>query len=430
MANEFSLMSKRRFLPLFATQFMGALNDNAFKNALLAMLAYKASEWTTMSVATLSAIAPAAFMLPFFLFSALAGQIADKFDKAAIIRWVKIYEILIACAASVCFYERSLALAFATLFMFGMHSAFFGPVKYAILPQALNEDELTGGNGLMEAGTFLAILVGTSLGSVMGGASEAAFWASAAILSIAAIGAACSRFVPSAPSSFPDLKVSVNPFSGTWETLRLAAGERLAFVAILRISWFWAFGLAFLSELPEYASAVLHGKPYVTAFLLGLFTVGIGWGSLSFEPISRRFGRRRIASAGSWGMAFFAVVFGTSILFSKSSPSAVGLLDLFSEFNADLGFFSLLSIGFFGGWYCVPSYVDMQEGSPAEARSRVVAANNVMNAVFMIASSVLTAFALSGFVGLGLGETFVGLGVLGGLAHVFAAPFGSRIASE
>ena len=284
--NQFSLLRERRFLPFFCTQFLGAFNDNVYKNALIIMLAFHAAALTTMSSGTLVNLCAGLFILPFFLFSATAGQLADKYDKSRIIRYVKLLEIVIMVVGAAGFLLQNLVLLIGALFLLGLHSTLFGPVKYSILPQHLQVDELVGGNGLVEMGTFLAILLGTVLGGVLIAQENSSMLVSVAVIAIACAGYLTSRAVPSAPPAAPDLKINWNPITETWANLKFTRGNRSVFLSVLGISWFWFYGATLLAQFPNYCKDVLGGNEHVVTVMLTTFSIGVGAGSLLCERLS------------------------------------------------------------------------------------------------------------------------------------------------
>src|SRR5438046_795180 len=273
--NQYELLKQRRFLPFFLTQFLGAFNDNVYKNALVILVAFHAASLSRLDANTLSNLAQALFILPFFLFSATAGQIADKLEKSRLIRWVKLAEIAIMTLGAMGLYWRSLSLLMTALFLMGLHSTVFGPVKYAYLPQHLGQEEIVGGNGLVEMGTFLAILLGTLLGGflIAGGAAGPV---AATVLVLAALGYFASRSIPHSPAADPRLSINWNPFSETWRILHFMRRNRTVFLSVLGISWFWFLGAVYLSQFPVFTKDVLSGKEEVVSVLLALFSVGTG----------------------------------------------------------------------------------------------------------------------------------------------------------
>jgi MFS family permease len=394
MSGQSHLLRTRRFLPLFITQFLGAFNDNVFKNALVVLLTFHAAQWTTLPAGILANLAAGVFILPFFLFSATAGQLADKYDKARLARLVKVLEVGIMLVAGVGFWLTSLAWLFAALFLLGCHSTLFGPIKYALLPQHLKHDELLGGNALVEAGTFVAILLGTLGGGLLAGAGEPLYIAGAGVL-VALAGYLASRAIPEAPAPAPDLVIHPNPLAETWRCLGFARENPAVFQSILGISWFWLFGALFLAQFPAYAKNVLGGGETAVTLLLATFTLGVGIGSLACERLSGRRIELGLVPFGSIGLTLFAL--DLALASPTGLPTAVPLplSDLLGQpgtwrILADLGL-----IGLFGGFFIVPLYALVQQRSRAELRARVIAANNIMNALFMVAGSLVASGLLA-----------------------------------
>ena len=277
---QFRLLSTRRFAPLFLTQFLGAFNDNLYKNALIVLVTFQSVQWTSLRPEILANLAAGLFILPFFFFSATAGQIADKYDKAKLARLTKVLEVMIMGVAIAGFLLHSLALLLFALFLLGLQSTLFGPIKFAILPQHLREEELVGGNAQVGAGTFVAILVGTLSGGLLAGAGVAPVWIAVAGLGVAVAGYLASRGIPAAPPPAPELTVNPNPLTETWRNIGFARENRTVFLSILGISWFWLYGALFLAQIPAYGKYVLGGGEAAVTLLLATFTVGIGFGSL------------------------------------------------------------------------------------------------------------------------------------------------------
>jgi 1-acyl-sn-glycerol-3-phosphate acyltransferase len=386
--NQFALLRQRRFAPFFWTQFSGAANDNLFKFAFTVMVTYQLQlDWLSPKMAGL--VIGALFILPFLLFSATSGQLTDKFDKTFMIRLVKNLEIGIMALAAVGFWAANVPVLLACTFLMGLHSTLFGPVKYAYLPQVLNERELTGGNGMVEMGTFVAILLGNVAGGLLiaipqVGRHDVAI----ACLLLALVGRGVAQFIPAAPATDPGLKINWNPVSETWRNLKLAHGNRVVFRSLLGISWMWFFGAVFLSQFPSFAKEVLHGNEQVASLLLVVFSTGIGVGSLLCEVLSRRHVEIGLVPLGAIGMSVFAI----DLYFaSRGLPPAVKLtLGQFLAAPAhwrvmiDLALLSL-----FAGLYSVPMYALIQLRSQPTHRARIIAANNILNALFMIASAVI-----------------------------------------
>jgi 1-acyl-sn-glycerol-3-phosphate acyltransferase len=385
--NQFTLLGQRRFAPFFWTQFLGAGNDNLFKFAFTVMVTYQLEvSWLTPDIAGL--VIGALFILPFLLFSATSGQLADKYDKATLMRLVKWLEIAIMALAGWGFVTANVPALLACVFLMGLHSTLFGPVKFAYLPQHLSERELTGGNGMVEMGTFVAILLGSVAGGLLIAVPEAgARYAAWACLGLAILGRAVAQAIPASPSTDPGLRINWNPFSETWRNLKLAHRNIVVFRSLLGISWMWFFGAVFLSQFPSFAKEVLHGNEQVASLLLVVFSVGIGVGSLLCEVLSRRHVEIGLVPLGAIGMSVFSI----DLYFAaRGLPPAASLT--LAEFTrqpqhwrvmADLALLSL-----FAGLYSVPMYALIQMRSEPSHRARVIAANNILNALFLIASSV------------------------------------------
>ncbi|MBC8008120.1 MAG: MFS transporter [Prolixibacteraceae bacterium] len=391
--NQFRLLLERRFGPFFLTQLLGAFNDNVYKNALVILVAYHAATYSSLDPNLLTNAAAGIFILPFLLFSASAGQIADKFEKSAIIRVIKAIEIGIMVIAGAGLFLQSLPLLFSALFLLGLHSTFFGPVKYAILPQALTPAELIGGNGLVEMGTFVAILAGTLIAGVLVALDHGVGWVAALILIVSVLGFLASLAIPRAPAVAPSLAFDWNPFRETWSNLKFARGNRAVFLSLLGISWFWFYGAMFLSQFPNYSKSVLGGNEHVVTLLLALFSVGVAVGSLLCERLSGHKVEIGLVPFGSIGLSVFAVD-----LF-LATPGSVAHADLGAwQFLTQPGAWrivlDLFMIGMFGGFYIVPLYALIQTRCPPSHRSRVIAANNILNALFMVVAAGLAVAAL------------------------------------
>lgn len=395
MSGQFKLLREPRFLPLFITQFLGAFNDNVLKNAMVILITFQGARMSSLDPKLMVNACAGLFILPFFLFSATAGQLADKYEKSQLIRLVKQLEIGIMVIAAAGFWLPNLPLLLTSLFLMGMHSTLFGPIKYSILPQHLHEDELIGGNALIESGTFLAILFGTILGGTLIGLGEdGRHYASAACFTIAVLGYLASRGVPIAPPPVPGLRINWNPLTETWRNLGFAKQNRAVFLSILGISWFWFYGALFLSQFPAFAKENLGGNESVVTLLLAIFSVGIGLGSLLCEKLSGKQIEPGIVPLGSIGLTVFAI----DLYFAAPAASTGGGLSAL-QFLAQPGSLRVLAdlvlIGAFGGFYCVPLYALMQTRSEASHRSRIIAANNILNALFMVVAALL-AIALLG----------------------------------
>ena len=394
---QFSLLRQRRFAPFFFTQFLGAANDNLFKFAFTVLVTYQLQvSWLDAKMAGL--VIGALFILPFVLLSATAGQWADKHDKAFIMRSVKLMEVGIMVLAGLGFWFTWVPLLLACVFLMGLHSTLFGPVKYAYLPQHLREHELTGGNGLVEMGTFVAILLGNVGGGLLMGVPEAGrHWVAAACFAVAVLGWLMARAIPASPSSDPGLKINWNPVSETWRNLRLAAAYPSVFRSLLGISWMWFFGAVFLAQFPSFARDVLHGDEHVASLLLVVFSVGIAVGSLLCERFSHRHVEIGLVPIGAVGMTVFA--FDLYLAASGLTHPAEAPLFTASAFVAQAGhgrvMVDLALLAFSAGLYSVPMYALIQLRSQPSHRARIIAANNILNALFMIVSSLAAGAMLS-----------------------------------
>ena len=385
--SQFRLLCERRFAPFFGVQFLGAMNDNVFKQALVILFAYQTASYTTMSSDVLQNVAQALFILPFFLFSATAGQLADKYEKSRLISITVAIELGVMVLGAAGFFMHSLELLLAALFLGGVQSALFGPVKYAILPQQLRESELVGGNGLVEMGTSVAILVGMMLGGWM--VSQAG-WGIAAVafttMALSALGWVLSRYIPLAPAADPGLRINWNVFSETWRNFQFMRGNRTVFLSILGISWFWFFGAMFITQFPNLSKNILSGDEHVVTLLLVVFSIGIGGGSLLCERLSGHKIEIGLVPFGSIGMTLFAVDLYFALAgYAPGGPTGMG------AFVRDSGSWRILAdlllIGIFGGFYIVPLYALVQSRSEPSHRSRIIAGNNILNALFIVAAA-------------------------------------------
>ena len=387
-ANQFALLNQRRFGPFFWTQFCGAANDNLFKFAFTVMVTYQLSvSWLPVSLAGL--VIGALFILPFLLFSATSGQLADRYDHAVLMRFVKNFEIGIMALGAVGFVTQHVPVLLLCTFLMGLHSTLFGPVKFAYLPHVLEDHELTGGNGMVEMGTFVAILLGNVAGGLLVAIPEIGQTnVAVACVAVAVLGRLMSARIPSLPALHPDLKINWNPFTETRHNLRLARANPTVFRTLLGISWMWFFGAVFLSQFPSFAKEVLHGDAQVASLLLVLFSVGIGAGSLLCEALSRGRVEIGLAPLGAIGMTLFAVD-----LYAASSHLPAAELMGISAFMAQSAHWRIMAdlvlLSLFAGIYSVPMYALIQLQSQKGECARIIAANNIINALFMIASSLI-----------------------------------------
>ncbi len=412
--NQFALLRQRRFAPFFWTQFTGAANDNLFKFAFTVLVTYQLSVgWLPPALAGL--VIGALFILPFVLFSATSGQLSDKYNKTRLMRFTKDLEIAIMLIAAWGFVMGQVAVLLGCIFLMGLQSTIFGPVKYAYLPEVLGERELTGGNGMIEMGTFVAILLGNVVGGLVVAMPEVGHQNVAiACVALAIVGRVTAARIPLVPPADPTLKINWNPFTETWRNLKLAHGNIVVFRSLLGISWMWFFGAVFLSQFPSFAKEVLHGNEQVASLLLIVFSVGIGTGSLLCEVLSRRHVEIGLVPLGAIGMSVFAI----DLYFASRGLPPVASQGV-AEFMAVPGHWRVLAdltlLSLFAGLYSVPMYALIQMRSQPTHRARIIAANNILNALFMIASALIAGALL------GAGFTIPQMFLLVGLANAVVA---------
>lgn len=394
-SNQFALLKSRRFGPFFWTQALGAFNDNVFKNALVIMAVYQIAAHDPVRAANYTNMAAALFIAPFLLFSATSGQLSDKYDKARLAQFVKLLEVAIMVISLFGFLAKSVPLLMTMLFMMGLHSTLFGPLKYGLLPQVLDSRELVGGNGLIEMATFLAILLGQNLGALLITVPEHGAWlVGAATIAIALIGLATSLRMPSVAAPDPGLAINWNPFSETWRNVGYIRGNRAVLLSCLGISWFWFFGSVFITQLPTYAQLVIGGNANVYTFLLTVFSLGIGIGSLLCERLSGHKVEIGLVPFGSIGMTLF----GADLYFAKpdlATAHDLSVMALLAQPWIWRVLFDLLLMAIFSGFFIVPLFALIQTRSDPTRRSRVIAANNILNALFMVVAAGLSAVLLN-----------------------------------
>lgn len=398
--NPFQLLTKRYFSPFFATQFFGAFNDNVLKNALVVLITFQSIK-TESEINLLVNICAGLFILPFFLFSALAGQAADKWEKSQVIRLIKVCEILIMLCAAFGFYTQNVTFLMIMLFLAGAQSTFFGPLKFGILPQHLPKPELLAGNALVEMGTFISILLGIIAGSMLIDIPKTgALWVGGVLVAVALLGWWVSRLIPHAPANDPSLRFSFNIFSQSWNILNITRSNDTVFKSVLGISWFWFFGATLLTQMPNYTKQVLNGDNQVYVLLLAVFSVGVGVGSVMCERLSGKVVEIGLVPIGS----FFLTLFGVDLYFATNAYTApLAMIDsgLFnvSTFWMQSGawriLLDVLLMGAFGGFFIVPLYALVQERSEPKIRARVIAGLNILNALFMVLSAVYAVALLS-----------------------------------
>lgn len=407
-----SLLTTRRFLPLFITQFMGAFNDNAFKNALLIMLTYGALSAQGIESGLLVIAAAGVFILPFFLFSATAGQLADKYNKASIIRAVKIAECVLMLTAAYGFYTANVFILMTVLFLLGVHSAFFGPVKYSIVPQHVQPNDLVAANGLLEAGTFLAILAGTIVSGVLVMQESGSIIISALTIFAALVGLAFGWAVPPAQAGAPDLKISPNIARTTWHVLAEVRTNRDVYLSILGISWFWLIGFVMLAQFPAFARDILGGDESVVTLLLVVFSIGTAIGSIMCSKILKGQVSGIYVPAGGFTMtaALLVIYAGAMLAPAVGANELTNAADILQQTYMWVVLAGLLLLAMAGGVYVVPLYAIMQVRCDATHRARTIAANNIVNALFMVLASI--AVAGLNLLGLSVIDIFVVMAVI------------------
>ncbi|WP_394144324.1 MFS transporter [Vibrio atypicus] len=411
-----SLLGQKRFLPYFVTQFFGAFNDNIFKNVLLLFVAFAGAGVLPVSSHLFINLAAGLFILPFFLFSASAGVLADKYEKSWFIRKVKLAEIGIMCLGAIGFITESYVILLILLFLMGTQSAFFGPVKYALLPQQLKANELVPGNALVETGTFLAILLGTLGAGMIASAENAKYIAAGAVVLFALFGYIASRSIPEAPASAPELKFRWQPIKQTKQTIAIAKADRTVFLALMAISWFWFLGAAYLTQFPNFTKIYLNGNESAVSFLLALFSIGIAIGSLACDKLSNHRIEVGIVPIGSFGITLFGWLMASSI------PETLPEFRSFAEFIGHQPLWSvfayLLLLGASGGVFIVPLYALMQQRAKINQRAQVIAALNIYNSLFMVGSAVLGIICLT-VIEMSIPQLFVLLAVMNFIVAIY-----------
>jgi 1-acyl-sn-glycerol-3-phosphate acyltransferase len=391
--SQFQLLAERRFLPFFGTQALGAFNDNVYKNLLVIIATYHATEFTSLKPALLTNLAGGLFILPFVLFAGLAGQLSDKYDKVLVMRIVKACEVGIMLLAGFGLATHRMPVLLTALFLMGTHSTFFSPAKYGLLPEVLVEDELVGGNALLEMGTFVAILLGTLLAGILAERGDLAL-ATATLVAIALGGLGFSLAMPRLRPALAGLALDWNLWRATFANLRAARRDPVVFLAVLGVSWFWFYGILVLAQVPLYAKQILNGSEQVVTLLLVGFSLGVGTGSLLCERLSGRRLEIGLVPLGSFGLT----AFGADLFFATPPPAAGAPLEALA-FLATPGAWRVLLdvtlVGVSGGLYIVPLYALINRRTPREVMSRVVSANNVWNAIFMVVASAFGALMLT-----------------------------------
>lgn len=415
--NQFTLLRQRRFLPFFATQFLGAFNDNIFRNGLVILITFQGVQIAGMGASQLANVAAALFIFPFFIFSATAGQLADKYEKSILFQRIKLLEIVLMLLAAFAFTTGSYSALLGVLFLMGFQSTLFGPVKYSYLPQQLETHELVGGNGLVESGTYLAIIFGLIAGILVVSTDSSDQSIIAGLLvGVACLGYLASRQIPTTRPVDPELKINWNVWSETWRIVGYARERRDVFLSVLGISWFWFFGSVMTLQVPAYTVDILNASKEIATLLLVAFAVGVGVGSLLCERMSGHRVELGLVPFGSIGLSLFAL----DLYFAQPVANAneiYGIGDFLTTAGSWRIIFDMVMLGAFGGFYSVPLYAMIQERAERSHMSRIIAANNILNSLFMVAAAGLAIGVLKA--GMTIPQLFVILAVLNALVAVY-----------
>lgn len=392
------LFVSRRFLPMFLTQFFGAFNDNIYKYALLMVFTYGWIDRGNLEISMLNNLAGLLFILPFFIFSATSGQIADRYERSQLIRWLKLCEIGIMILATVGFFLGNMWILLLALFFMGMHSAFFGPIKYAVLPDMLKDNELMTGNAIFQSGTSLAILLGMVIGGIVISHSAGnMLWISVTVIAVAVLGYLSSRLILPQKIADPTLKVNWNFFLTSWQMVKLSYGLPLIFVILLGNSWYWFYGATIITQIPQMTQQYLHGNENVSSLVLTFFSIGVVIGSAICRKLSGQTVNIKMVPIGAIGLTLFAFYLAWAL---AQLPNLQGeYLTISESLQQGIAFYHVFAavtlLGITGGFYIVPLYAMMQAKSPESHRARIVSANNILNAIFMVTSAIFCIIILS-----------------------------------
>ena len=423
------LLGVRRFLPLFVTQFLGAANDNLYKNAIGILIIYRLGTESGISSQILVTLAAGLFILPYLLFSSLAGELADRYEKSGLMKIIKFAEIVIAALGTIGLYAGNAYFLLAVLFLFGVQSAFFGPLKYAVLPEHLRPEELIGGNALIEGGTFLAILLGTIVGGVIILTRWGIEATSLLMLGLASAGFAASLFLPPAHAANPTLRIRADLVAGTLDMVKAVTHRRDVYLSVLGISWFWAMGATFLAEFPALAKDVLGADEHAVTLMLAAFSVGIGAGSLLCARLLKGEVSARYVPLGAFGMTLFSFdLYIASATIASASGALADLPEFFRHAQNWHVLADLLMIAICGGIFIVPLYAILQSRTEESERARAIAANNIMNAVLMIGAAVIAAGMLAA--GLSIPAIFLTLAIANTAVALYSYRIVPRVSAQ
>ena len=405
-------------MPLFTTMFLGAFNDHVFRTALVTYVTFRATGLSDHAKTLMVSLAVGLFVLPYFLFSAMAGQLTDKYEKHILIRWIKISEIFIMIGVAIGFLTGYVLPLVGLLFLMGTHSTFFGPAKYSILPDHLKQKELLGGNGLMEAGTFLAILLGTLVGGLlMGDAEHGITITSVLLIIVAVVGYLISRLIPSAPRAAPKLKINYNFITGTLALIRQARKDKRLFQVILLISWFWLIGASFLSQIPNLADKIFGLTESGLTLLMIIFSFGVGIGSLCTNILLQNKITLRLVPWSAAALTLFVAHFSMVGLQHVPGSGPLLLREFITSWQGFRICLDLFLVSVAGGIYIVPLYTLLQSDADPQRRSQIIATNNIMNALFMVISSAAAVMLLS--VGVSILQFFLLLAVVNSIVAIY-----------
>jgi len=383
------ITSDKRFFPLFWTMFLGALNDNFFKNALVIIIAYKSVSLMGLNSHALVAMAGGIFILPFFLFSATAGQLSDKLSKSTLVKYTKVTEFIIMLVAGLGFLTDNFYILMVTLFLMGTQSSFFGPLKYGIIPQLLDRDELVAGNAVVGGGTFLAILLGTIVGGVAVSSNSSSIVIAVGIVIVSILGFISSLFIKKVEPVDPSVKPDFTFFKPTLDIIKITMRDKKIFHTCMGISWFWFLGAAILSILPNLCKDVFNSSESVGTLFLASFTIGMGIGSFVAEKLSQRRPEMGMVPIAALGMSIFLLDLAyTSMNFSSTSSELMGLSEFFASENSLRSLIDLFIVSIFGGMFIIPQFTFLQDYAPRNILSRIIAGNNIWNAIFMVSAAV------------------------------------------
>ncbi len=419
MSGQFRLLGESRFGPFFWTQFLGAFNDNVYKNALIILIAFELGSAEGSQGHVMINAAAGLFILPFLLFSATAGQLADKYEKSMLMRRIKLAEIVIMAMAAVALWLKAPFVLIGLLFLMGAQSSIFGPVKYAILPQHLRADELVGGNAMVEMGTFVAILLGTLAGGLLIAVPDAGpALVAVVVVLLAVLGWWASLRIPPATPAAPELHLRVNAVRETWANLKYLAADPVQRTTAIGISWFWFYGATLLTQIPNFARLDLYADQRVVTALLTAFSIGVGLGSLLVEGLSRRRIVLGVSFFGAAGLTVFGLLLPLLVTLIPEAAAPRGFIEFIAaRGGAVLGVVVLL--GAAGGLYIVPLFALVQRRARAAYRSRVIAGVNILNALFMVVSAILAGALLGN--GLSIPQLFSVVAAINAAVAVFMA---------